>query len=158
MKIGLFPMVADLLHAGHLHAIEYAKQHCDYLIVAMNVDPASDNSMKHKPVETVYQRFKRLDCCRFVDKIMVYSGEEDLLRLLTTTLYDVRFVGEDHISSWTGKDYEQGMGIQHCIIPRRHNESTSNLRKRIAEQESKETSTGTIPGLKSKEEFRNEQK
>ena len=34
MKVGVYPMVADVLHAGHLLAIEEAKKHCDYLIVA----------------------------------------------------------------------------------------------------------------------------
>lgn len=56
MKIGLFPLVGDLLHTGHLHALEYAKQHCDYLIAALNVDPTVDNPNKQKPIETIYER------------------------------------------------------------------------------------------------------
>jgi glycerol-3-phosphate cytidylyltransferase len=43
MLIGFYPMVGDLLHAGHLLAIEEAKQNCDYLIVGLNCNPANKN-------------------------------------------------------------------------------------------------------------------
>lgn len=131
MRIGLFPMVADLLHVGHLKALEYAKKHCDYLIVALNCDPTIDNPNKHKPIESVYERYVRLDSTKYVDKIIPYCGEFDLLLLLKTTQYDVRFIGEDHKDDWTGKKYEESVGIDAVIVPRQHNESSTNLRERI---------------------------
>lgn len=133
MKIGLFPMVADLLHLGHLYSLKTAKECCDKLIVALNVDPTVDNPDKNKPVETVYERWYRLQSTSYVDEVIPYCGEEDLIRLLKTTKYDIRFVGSDH-QTWTGKDYEDENMISHIIIPRNHNESSSALRKRIEDK------------------------
>ena len=129
--VGVFPMVADLLHLGHLYSLREAKKYCDKLIVVLNVDPTVDNPNKNKPIETVYERWFRLGACKYVDEIIPYCGEEDLMRLLTTTDYQIRFIGEDHKDSWTGKDYEDLKGIKAHIIPRRHNESSTNLRERI---------------------------
>ena len=41
MVIGFYPMVADLLHAGHMIALKEAKENCDYLIVGLNCDPTN---------------------------------------------------------------------------------------------------------------------
>lgn len=131
MKVGIFPMVADLLHAGHLKAIEQAKKCCDYLIVALNCDPTWDTSSKNKPIERVYERYVRLDSNKYVDKVIPYSGEEDLLFLLQTTDYQVRFIGSDHKDNWTGKLYEDEHGIDAVHIERSHNLSSTSLRERI---------------------------
>lgn len=93
MIVGLFPLVGDLLHTGHLCALKEAKEHCDYLIVALNVLP--DNK---SPIESVYERFVRLDSCKYVDKIIPYQGEKDLLLLINTLNYNIRFIGNDHIT------------------------------------------------------------
>ena len=130
-KIGMFPMVGDLLHLGHLYSLKEAKKHCDCLIVALNTDPTVDNPNKNKPIETVYERWYRLKSCKYVDEIITYCGEEDLLRLLTTTDYHIRFIGDDHIGGWTGKEYEDSEGIEPCIIKRAHKESSTNLKERI---------------------------
>ena len=52
MKIGFYPMVADILHAGHVIALEEAKKHCDYLIVGLNCVPSYKT-----PVQSIYERF-----------------------------------------------------------------------------------------------------
>ena len=131
MKIGLFPLVGDLLHPGHLLALKEAKNNCDYLIIAMNVDPTFDNPNKQKPIETVYERFIRLRCCKYVDDILPYAGEADLLNLLKTTKYDVRFVGADHKDGYTGDEYEKAHKIEQYIIEREHNLSSTLLRSKI---------------------------
>ena len=130
-KTGMFPMVGDLLHLGHLYSLKVAKKCCEKLIVALNVDPTVDNPNKNKPVESPYERWFRLDSCKYVDEIIPYCGEEDLIRVLTTTYYDVRFVGDDHMDNWTGKDYEDEVGIENLIISRRHGESSTSLKDRI---------------------------
>lgn len=55
MKIGFFPMTADVIHCGHILALAYAKSKCDYLIVGLNVTPS------HKRCYTVYIRKIRPD-------------------------------------------------------------------------------------------------
>ena len=43
IKIGFYPMVADVLHTGHIMAIAEAKQHCDYLIIGLHCCPNYKN-------------------------------------------------------------------------------------------------------------------
>lgn len=128
-------MVGDLLHVGHITALEEAKLHCNTLIVALNCNPC-DNEKKHKPIESVYERYSRVASLACVDRVIPYEGEDDLLLLLQTTHYDCRFVGEDHkYSEWTGRMYERKNNIVPVIIGRAHNASSTFLRKRVYEAE-----------------------
>lgn len=133
--IGMFPMVGDLLHVGHIAALAEAKRHCNFLIVALNCNPC-DNKSKHKPVESVYERYRRIASLECVDCVIPYEGENDLKLLLQTTHYDVRFVGSDHAwDEWTGRQYERDNNIAYVLIPREHGLSSSNLRQRVADAE-----------------------
>jgi glycerol-3-phosphate cytidylyltransferase len=76
--------------------LEEAKQHCDYLIVGLQTDPTIDRPEKNKPVQSVYERYTQLKGCKYVDEIIPYSTEEDLLNLLTSVNYDVRILGEEY--------------------------------------------------------------
>jgi len=131
-KVGLFPMVADLFHPGHISALREAKKHCDKLIVALNVNPTGDNSEKNKPIQTVFERYYQLISCKYVDEVIPYDGEDDLLSLIQITDYNIRFIGEDHREYWTGMEYEKAHNIEVCIATR-CNIHTASLRKRITE-------------------------
>ena len=47
MKIGFICSAFDLLHAGHILALKEAKEHCDYLIVGLHVDPSKERKGKN---------------------------------------------------------------------------------------------------------------
>ena len=132
MKVGIFPMVGDLLHAGHIAALNEAKQHCDVLVVALNCNPC-DNPNKEKPVESVYERYLRVRSLNAVDVVIPYEGEADLELLLKTIEYHVRFIGEDYAKQnhWTGKEYEMAHDIEHRVIGREHGLSSTSLKDRI---------------------------
>jgi glycerol-3-phosphate cytidylyltransferase len=95
MKVGFYPMCADILHTGHILALEEAKQNCDYLIVGLNCKPDTK-----QPIQSIYERFMQLRAVRFVDEIIPYSGRKDLELVALSLSYDIRFVGEDYL----GKD------------------------------------------------------
>ena len=130
-QIGIFPMVGDLLHVGHLYALRQAKELCDELIVALNVDPTIDNPNKNKPIETVYERWYRILATNTAVEIIPYCGEKDLELLLSTIPHTIRFIGDDHKNDWTGKKYEETHNIKTIVLERSHNESSTNLRNRI---------------------------
>ena len=67
--IGFYPVVGDLLHAGHILALEEAKENCDYLIVGLNCAPDGKN-----PVQSIYERFIQLRAVKYVDEIIPYGG------------------------------------------------------------------------------------
>jgi glycerol-3-phosphate cytidylyltransferase len=108
--------------------LEEAKNHCDYLIVGLQTDPTIDRPEKNKPVQTVYERYIQLKGCKYVDEIIPYSTEEDLLNLLTTINYDVRILGEEYREKmYTGKYLDKEVYYN----KRPHTYSSSGLRKRI---------------------------
>ena len=113
--------------------LEEAKQQCDYLIVGLQTDPTLDRPEKNKPVQTVYERYVQLKGCKYVDEIIPYSTEEDLLNLLTTLKYDVRILGEEYrLKSFTGKYLDK----EYYYNTRPHTYSSTELRKRIESSES----------------------
>lgn len=131
--VGIFPMVGDLLHVGHVRALERAKEVCNKLIVVMNCAPQRNNPTKNAPVESIYERYTCLKAIGVVDDVIPYEGEPDLLLLLQTVEYDVRFIGEDHLKKgeWTGSDFEAEQGIPPYVISRKHNMSSASLRERV---------------------------
>lgn len=121
----------DLLHAGHILMFKEIKKNCNYLIVGLNVDPTRDRPEKNKPVESIEERIIRLEGCKYVDEIIPYYSETECLNIIENKKPDVRFLGEDYKDKkFPGDD----MPIEFIFIPRRHNYSSSNLRKRICQK------------------------
>lgn len=121
----------DLLHAGHILALKEAREKCDYLVVAINVDPRTDRKWKRKPIETLEERKIRLSGCKYVDEIVWYYTEEECLDMLFKLNIDVRFLGGDY------KDKQFPgcqLPIKHIFLNREHNYSSTNLIKRIQSQ------------------------
>lgn len=127
MIIGFYPMVADILHTGHLIAIEEAKTNCDYLIVGLNCTP------DHKtPVQSVYERYMQLRAVKWVDEIIPYQGKKDLELIAASLKYDIRFLGQDYIGKeWDGKEIEEKLNKQIYFLHRQHSFSSTELKQRI---------------------------
>ena len=139
MKIGFNCSSCDLFHAGHVTMMKMEKQLCDYLIVALQVDPTIDRpGVKNKPVQSVYERYVQLQGCKYVVEILVYETEADLLNLLQTQNIDVRFLSEEYKDrDFTGKQYCIDNGIELFFHLRRHQYSSTELRNRVYELEKK---------------------
>ena len=114
-----------------------AKNHCDYLICGLQTDPTIDRpDTKNKPVQSLVERQIQLSACRFVDEIVVYETEQDLIDLILTLPIDVRILGVEYEdTNFTGRNEGTGRGIQHVFNKRDHSFSSSSLRKRVAEAE-----------------------
>lgn len=129
MIIGFTAGAFDLAHAGHMLLFQEAKQHCDYLIVGLQVDPSRERIWKAKPVERVSERYLRLKAIKYIDEVIPYETEDELVSLLFAFNPQVRFVDESYRDKeFTGKDIE---GITIHYVPRRHDYSSTNLRKRL---------------------------
>ena len=137
LKIGFTASTFDLLHAGHIAMLSEAKNHCDYLICGLQTDPTIDRpDTKNKPVQTLVERQIQLSACRFVDEIVVYETERDLVDLILTLPLDVRILGVEYEdTNFTGRNEGTGRGIHHIFNKRDHSFSSSNLRKRVTESE-----------------------
>jgi glycerol-3-phosphate cytidylyltransferase len=137
MKIGFNCSSFDLLHAGHVTMLKMERDLCDYLKVALQVDPTIDRpGVKNKPIQSIYERYVQLQACKYVDEILVYSTEFDLLQLIMTQKIDIRFLSEEYLNrDFTGKDYCIKNGIELHYHKRGHIYSSSELRRRTADLE-----------------------
>ena len=137
LKVGITFSTFDLLHAGHIAMLAEAKNHCDYLICGLQTDPTIDRpDTKNKPVQSIVERQITLGACRYVDEIVVYSTEQDLIDLILTLPLDVRILGEEYNdTNFTGRSEGVGRQIEHVFNKRDHSFSSSSLRKRVAESE-----------------------
>lgn len=133
MKIGFNCSSFDLLHAGHVTMLKQEKDYCDYLKVALQVDPTIDRpGIKNKPIQSVYERYVQLQGCKYVDEILVYETEKDLVELLKTQTLHIRFLSEEYENrDFTGKRYCIDNGIELFYHRRQHSFSSSELRDRI---------------------------
>ena len=133
MKIGFNCSSFDLFHAGHVTMLKMEKQLCDYLIVALQVDPTIDRpGIKNKPTQSVYERYVQVQSCKYVDEILVYETEEDLLNMIKTQIIDVRFLSEEYKDrDFTGKQYCIDNDIEIHYHKRQHKYSSTELRNRV---------------------------
>ena len=139
MKVGITFRAFDLLHAGHIGMLREAAENCDYLIVGLQTDPTIDRpDTKNKPVQTLVERYAQLNALKFIDEIVPYQTEQDLLDILELFQIDVRFLGEEYKEDeFSGKDICRKRGIQLHFNKRDHRFSTSGLRKRVVEAENR---------------------
>ena len=136
-RIGITFSTFDMLHAGHVAMLSEAKNHCDYLICGLQTDPTIDRpDTKNKPVQSIVERQIQLAACRYVDEVVVYSTEQDLVDLLLILPVDIRILGVEYADKeFTGKWECQMRNIECIFNGRDHSFSSSSLRKRVAAAE-----------------------
>lgn len=137
-KIGITFSTFDMLHAGHIAMLSEAKNHCDYLIAGLQTDPTIDRpETKNSPIQSVVERQIQLAACRYVDEVVVYQTEQDLIDLLLILPVDVRILGVEYENKdFTGREECYDRGIELVFNGRDHSFSSSSLRKRVATAES----------------------
>jgi glycerol-3-phosphate cytidylyltransferase len=129
-KIGFTASAFDLLHAGHIAMLQEAKSICDHLIVGLHVDPSVDRPSKNRPIQSLLERQLQLHAVRYVDQVIVYHTEDELLDILTSVPIDVRIIGEEYRGKhFTGCNVK---GIDIHYNRRRHGWSSSSLRWRAS--------------------------
>ncbi len=126
--LGITFSAFDLFHPGHTVMLAEAKSLCDYLIVGLLVDPTKDRpDSKNKPIQTVFERYLQLAACKYVNEIIPFETEQDIVDMILTINPDIRICGEEY----KDKDHT-GKGL--CPIhynKRRHSFSTTELRERV---------------------------
>jgi glycerol-3-phosphate cytidylyltransferase len=136
LKIGITFSQFDLLHAGHIAMLAEAKNHCDYLIAGLQNNAKWDRPQKNEPVQSIVERQIQLAAVRYVDEIVVYNTEQDLVDLLLILPIDVRILGIEYANGgFSGSEECASRGIEIVFNERSHSFSSSNLRKRVIEAE-----------------------
>ena len=126
MKVGFTCSSFDLLHAGHILMLREAKTVCDYLIVGLNTSPTKE------VFQSLPERHIQLSAVKYVDMIVPYKTEDELLEVLELFTPDVRIIGEEYkIQRFTGKDLCRKLKIEIYYNSRKHSFSTTRLKKKI---------------------------
>lgn len=136
-KIGITFSTFDMLHAGHIAMLSESKNHCDYLIAGLQTDPTIDRpDTKNKPVQSIVERQIQLSACRYVDEVVIYQTEQDLIDLLLILPLDVRILGTEYSNAeFTGRTECLRRNIELVFNCRDHSFSSSSLRKRVSHAE-----------------------
>lgn len=136
-KVGITFSTFDMLHAGHIAMLAEAKNHCDYLICGLQTDPTIDRpGIKNAPVQSIVERQLQLAACRYVDEVVVYQTEQDLVDLLLILPLDVRILGVEYQDKeFSGQHECYQRNIEIIFNGRDHSFSSSSLRKRVVEAE-----------------------
>jgi glycerol-3-phosphate cytidylyltransferase len=132
MKTGVTFSTFDLLHAGHISMLREAKSQCDYLICGLHVDPKIERPNKNSPIQSLVERYIQLSAVKYVDEIVPYNLEQDLHDILLTYPIDIRIIGADYKDvDFSAKQLCIDNSIEIYYNNRRHDFSSSGLRKRI---------------------------
>ena len=117
----------DLLHAGHLHILNEARQQGDVLIVGLNSD-ASVRSYKGpgRPIITERRRAEMLLALRMVDYVHVFE-ERDPIAFITEIRPDVHVNGSEYGEHCIESEPVRQNGGRIHIVNRTPGLSTSDL-------------------------------
>jgi glycerol-3-phosphate cytidylyltransferase len=133
MKKGFACGVFDLFHAGHVLMLKECKDYCDYLVVAINKAENIDQSInpdKKPPFYSFQERKLIMDSCKFVDQVVGYNSEEELVQIMELGNYNIRFLGADYV----GKVITSPEAIPEIHYTNRdHGLSTSLIKSKIRE-------------------------
>ena len=138
MKIGFTCSSFDLLHAGHVAMLKESREHCDYLLVGLNVNPCKNGNF---PVQNVVERYTQLKAIEYVDEIIPYNTESDLIDLLQLVNPDIRFIGDDYRNKpFTGDD----LLIDIFYNKRNHRFSSTNLKEAVTTAQATQILKGSV--------------
>lgn len=134
LRVGFTCSAFDLLHPGHIEMLNECKSQVDWLIVGLHSDPTIDRpDTKNKPIQSLYERFVQLRAVKFVDEIIPYESEYDLINILGIEPITHRFVGIEYKDTYVvGQDICEKRGINIVYNSRFHQYSSTELRSRLS--------------------------
>ena len=121
----------DLIHPGYIYTFEEAKRHCDYFMVFLQRDPSETRFTKYKPVIPLYERYKTLMAIKYVDEVVTYQTEDELIKLIEFYNPHIRILGDDYIGKRFTGDY---LPQKIIYTTRSHGWSTTKLKNMITKQ------------------------
>ena len=116
----------DLLHYGHINLLRRAKEHGDYLIVALSTDEFNQNMKGKKCYFSYEQRKQLLEAVRFVDLVIPEENWEQKRTDMHEYHVDTFVMGDD----WNGKfDFLKEEGVEVVYLPRTPEISSSQIKQ-----------------------------
>ena len=96
----------------------------------MHTDPSIERPEKPRPILSPAARKEMLESIKYVDEVIRYTYEEQLLDLLKVGEFDIRFLGDDYKNKpFTGDN----LNIAIHWINRSHGWSTTKYKQMLIE-------------------------
>jgi glycerol-3-phosphate cytidylyltransferase len=127
---GIIAGAFDLIHPGYVRMFKDAKQVCAHLTVALHSNPCFERAEKYPPVQSLREREEVLLSIRYIDNIVFYETEQDLIEELKTGKYELRILGADYKDKAHTGEY---LKISVHYVNRNHQYSTTDLKLKIYE-------------------------
>ena len=121
----------DILHAGHLDYLLFAREQGDALIVGINSDASvKKNKGPDRPIVPDNERAKMLAALEVVDYVVLFDADEPQ-DLIAAILPDILVKGEDWEHYVSGRDVVEAHGGRIVLAPLTKGFSTTNIIQRI---------------------------
>ncbi|HIE11446.1 MAG TPA: D-glycero-beta-D-manno-heptose 1-phosphate adenylyltransferase [Kiritimatiellae bacterium] len=132
----------DIIHAGHIMSLEWARHQGDVLIVGVNSD-ASVRRLKGpgRPINPEEDRARVLAGMEAVDYVVLF-GEDEPTALIGEILPDILVKGGDWGHYVSGREIVEKHGGQVLLAPLLEGRSTTGIIQRITRSAGQERETG----------------
>ncbi len=123
----------DLLHAGHVSYLEFARRQGDVLVVGVNSDASVKRAKGEKrPLTGEQDRARLLGALECVDYVVIFD-EDEPAALIAEIVPDILVKGEDWAHYVSGREVVEEYGGRVALAPLKEGVSTSDLIARIVE-------------------------
>ncbi len=86
----------DILHRGHIELFKFCKTQGDRLVVGIDSDKrVKKNKGPNRPINEEEDRFFFLESIKYIDKVVVFSSDEELQQHLVDNKIHTMIVGSD---------------------------------------------------------------
>jgi len=87
----------DFIHAGHVEMLQYARSLGDRLVVGLDTDERVKKSKgENRPIHCLQQRMKVISSLKFVDEVVRFSSDEELIQRIKESGAKLIVVGSDY--------------------------------------------------------------
>lgn len=129
----------DLMHPGHVRFFEWVFYNFDRVVVSVNRDEFAAR-YKQPPIQCLAERMEMVEACRYVDEVIINSGDEDS----TVAIEKVKPTHIVNGSDWSKEKLMEQMGLTEeflkdngieviiCPLPRHF--SSTELKNRVRTQ------------------------
>ena len=99
MKKGFTAGNFDILHPGYIQLFKECKANCDHFTILLQTDPSIERPEKLAPILSTEERIEQLMSNIYIDEVLVYTYEKELLALIQKNKFDIRFLGDDYVEN-----------------------------------------------------------
>jgi len=119
----------DVIHPGYIKLFKECKENCDHFTILLHSDPSIERKHKLKPILSLDERKEMLFSLKYIDDIIPYTYEKELVSILMKENFDLRFLGDDYVNKKFTGDH---LNIKLFFINRDHGWSTTKYKELIS--------------------------